>query len=349
MALRPPSPLPLARPNITITVRPPPGGSAQAPKSRSKPFIDIKGGFKQALKQSTAVGQVKALMNQYKSIHSLKDAVGAIKSTVGLAKKFGLLGSTGKSRASVSKVSYGGDYFNKGANPAIEQQKTNTVSFSIDRLIAKVKVNGLAKSNKFMIEIVPPDALKQRTDTFKELSYMCEQVEFPGRTVNTTDARIYGPTFKMPNISQYQEINITVLCDKYLREKRIFDEWMSLINPTDTFDFRYRKDYSTSVKVYQYSDDGDQTYAVELYMAYPIAVAPLQANHNDDQFHKVQVTLCYWFWKEIPTTPPVEKLPNKPLPSWSPPKLEDRTRTANIDGRDYTVTKDIDKFHKKIT
>ena len=70
--------------------------------------------------------------------------------------------------------------------------------------------------------------------------------------------------------------------------------------PAGGFDFEYRDNYTQAVQIIQYSDNGDPTYICELMEAYPIAVAPLTTDWSNDQYHKVQVTMCYRYWREKP-------------------------------------------------
>ncbi len=41
------------------------------------------------------------------------------------------------------------------------------------------------------------------------LALQCESAEFPGRTFQTADVKIYGPTFKVPYQSMYGDTNLT--------------------------------------------------------------------------------------------------------------------------------------------
>lgn len=334
MALKPPSPLPMARPKISITVKPPQAGGAQKPnmaitvrtpvwgsaqgkRSRKKPFIDIKGAVKTALKQSTAVGQVKALIQQFKNIHSLGDAFSAAKNAYNLAKKFGLIGGTNKLLGKGSFTGrFSGKLFAQGSNvkrglsttnsppvlPKVDvTERVNKDIFSPDNsgFISKIISSGLARANRFRVIFTAPEGMPGLKEYIGGVTLMCEQAEFPGRAFNATDSRIYGPTFKTPHESQYTEVNFTVLCTQGLLEKVVFDSWMDYINPIvgvsgkngSGFDLEYRANYISSVKIIQYNDLGDETYAVELKEAFPTAVSPISASWQDDQFHKFQVTM----------------------------------------------------------
>jgi hypothetical protein len=173
--------------------------------------------------------------------------------------------------------------------------------FSISNFISKVNQTSLAKSNKFVVEFGVPSGVlftPQRGDV-ADLTYFCESVEFPGRSFATSDMRLYGPTFKSPTMSSYSEVNLTLLCDADLMQKRTFDTWMDYINPKSSFDFNYREDYVTDVIISQLDDAGTISYSSILRECYPLSVNSLTGNWADDNFHRLQVSLTYRYWDTV--------------------------------------------------
>lgn len=160
--------------------------------------------------------------------------------------------------------------------------------FSIDRFVGKVAgVGGLAKTNRFKVSFGVED-----------IDFYCESAEFPGRSLNTSDSRIYGPIYKTPFESVFQEVNLTFLCDVNLTQKFYFDQWFERINPSKNpsgrdFDLEYRDNYVKDVEISQLAETGITTYSVKLYNAFPTTIGSLQMNWGDDQFHKLQITLAY--------------------------------------------------------
>lgn len=174
---------------------------------------------------------------------------------------------------------------------------------NINDFFQHVRANGLAKVNRFKVEIFRPENARfgvQFGDNARDLEFACESAEFPGRTLTTSDNRIYGPSFKTPYGTDYSEINLTFLCSENMREKYFFDDWINFINPTTNFDFKYREEYVADVKIIQLNERNAQTYACRLYGAFPVAVNALQGNWADDGFHRVQVSMTYRFWEQIP-------------------------------------------------
>ena len=171
---------------------------------------------------------------------------------------------------------------------------------NINEFIGHVEKNGLAKTNKFTIFINKPFAAPDNgpfnDGKSRDFKFSCESIEFPGRGLLTSDNRIYGTSFKTPYGNDYQEITLTLLCDRELSEKRYFDNWIEFINPSSSFDFQYRDDYVTDLKIMQMQDDGATTYICSLLEAYPLSVGALSANWSDDGFHRVQIRMTYRYW-----------------------------------------------------
>ena len=135
------------------------------------------------------------------------------------------------------------------------------------------------------------------------LALQCETAELPGKTLLTQDAKIYGPTFKVPYQTQYSDITLGFLCTNDFYERKLFERWMEAIMPTDTNNLRYPKDqatrYLTNIKIIQYDDFIKEIYAVELIDAFPIGVAAQQLSWADDNFHRLSVQFAYQKYRVV--------------------------------------------------
>jgi hypothetical protein len=72
-----------------------------------------------------------------------------------------------------------------------------------------------AKNCRFAVRIVPPlifGALGLNTEVAQDLTYMCESAEMPGRAFLNVDLRHYGPSFKLPFQSKYEDSNMVFIC-----------------------------------------------------------------------------------------------------------------------------------------
>jgi hypothetical protein len=129
------------------------------------------------------------------------------------------------------------------------------------------------------------------------LALQCESAELPGKVLQTQEAKIYGPTFKVPYQTQYTDTNLTFLCTNEFYERKLFEKWIDSIMPSDTNNLRYPKGdtsrYLTNIKIIQYDDFVQQIFAVELMDAYPIGISSQPLSWSEDNFHRLTVQFAY--------------------------------------------------------
>lgn len=186
----------------------------------------------------------------------------------------------------------------------------------VDFLAVAGRYGGVAKTNKFVTRITPTTNLAQLfsgvSAIFKDLEFLCETSELPGRTLQTADVRYYGPTVKFPYQTQYSELTLTFVCRAEMHEKDLFDSWMQFINPVANYNFRYKDEYATTIEVFQFSEQAitpgskspKPTYQIYFEKAYPIAINPLALAWSDmDSLHRLQVTFAYDRWYRMGEIP----------------------------------------------
>lgn len=159
----------------------------------------------------------------------------------------------------------------------------------------------IARPKFFDVTLTPPVGLQDYIKTARNLTFRCESTQFPSRTFATTDQKFgSNPTEKHAYHTTYNDIEMSFIVSEDMSEKKFFDAWMNLINPTASFDFNYRDDYITDFYVFQY--DGTQavkTYSIALIDAFPVSVNQLDLDWSNDNFHKLSVTFAYRYWKNI--------------------------------------------------
>jgi len=135
------------------------------------------------------------------------------------------------------------------------------------------------------------------------LGLQCESAELPGKTLQTADVSIYGPSFKVPYLASYTETTLNFICTNEFYERKLFDRWLEAIIPSDTNNPRFPKGkdsrYITNIKIIQYDDFIKQIYAVELQDAFPIGIAAQPLNWGDENFHRLSVQFSYQKYKTI--------------------------------------------------
>ena len=131
------------------------------------------------------------------------------------------------------------------------------------------------------------------------LALQCESAELPGKSLITSEAKIYGPIFKVPTQTQYADTSLTFLCSNEFYERKLFERYMEAIMPHDTNNLRFPRGsgrgdgYMTNITIIQYDEFIKKIYSVELRDAFPIAIAPQPLSWQDDGFHRLTVQFAY--------------------------------------------------------
>lgn len=131
------------------------------------------------------------------------------------------------------------------------------------------------------------------------LALQCDTASLPGKAFQTVEGKTYGPTFKIPVAVQYQNMTLSFICTNDFYERKLFDNWMEVIMPQDTYNFRYprgtsiEENYYSTITVFQYDDFVRQVFATILYDAFPVSISAQPLSWADDNFHKVTVDFGY--------------------------------------------------------
>ena len=149
------------------------------------------------------------------------------------------------------------------------------------------------------------DSITTSVEATRFLALQCEATELPGKAFTTSDAKVYGPTFKVPNQVAYSDISLTFICTNEFNERKLFDVWMESIMSPVTNNFRFPKakdgggNYLTQMKVIQYDDFVKQIYAVDLIDAYPIGITAQPVSWGEDGIHRLTVQFSYQKYRTI--------------------------------------------------
>ena len=145
------------------------------------------------------------------------------------------------------------------------------MSLSIDRIVSSFR-GDFARPNRFQVFFPLPEGLYSLGNSQDILTFRCENAQIPGRTLATTEQRTYGPIEKLPYLTTYNDFDVTLIVDGDMKQKKLFDAWMQLINPSFTNNFTYRETYCTDITVKQYDVTDKVTHEVRFIESYPISI-----------------------------------------------------------------------------
>lgn len=156
----------------------------------------------------------------------------------------------------------------------------------------------LARTNRFDVNIPVPLSLLQYVRYARQLNYRCEVAQLPGRTFATTEQKIgSNPVEKYPYQTTYNDLDLTFIVDSDMNQKVFMDAWLEYINPSYSYNFKYKEDYATTITINQYDVSNKLSYSINVYDAYPISMNQLDLDWANDGYHKLTVTFAYTSWK----------------------------------------------------
>ena len=175
---------------------------------------------------------------------------------------------------------------------------------------------GVAKTSHFRLHI--PLTLKgPGTEAFSEservMGLRCEATELPGRQLVSNDSRTYGPTYKTPYQSLYQEITLNFIETGNFMIRGFFEIWMDKIFNSSTNQLSYPNTYRVDTTLTQYDVmDGSRPNSVtepetlraslktaaiwNMYNSFPTAINQMPVSWAEDGLHRVTVTMAFeWY------------------------------------------------------
>jgi hypothetical protein len=164
----------------------------------------------------------------------------------------------------------------------------------------------VSKACRFIVSIRPPEAIRTYP---KDLHYLCETADLPGRGFSLATLRDYGPSQMIPTNTEYQPLSLTFICRADSKERRFFDDWMDYINPVNNFNFRYPNTYHSEINIYQYTEWGNPnvgsttrpvptiSYSWKLLRAWPTLINDQPVNWADQDVLRLQVAFAYKYWE----------------------------------------------------
>jgi hypothetical protein len=183
------------------------------------------------------------------------------------------------------------------------------------------RYGGLARSARFVARITPSGSLlvpqSGVSAITRDLMYLCDIVDVPGREIGTQSVHYYGPDLKYPVQTAFGDFDMTFICRNGSFEREFFDNWMTLINPPSTYDFNYIDEYTAEIDIFTFADHAEQSqsavskdpggpsssstspvpnYNITIHRAFPIIVHQQPSTWADGEFVRLMVTFSYYNW-----------------------------------------------------
>lgn len=192
------------------------------------------------------------------------------------------------------------------------------MAFNIQSFKSNISSFGYLKPSHFEVGVTPPSfmqggqiingsnitSLNSITDT---LRFRIDQVTIPGASLMSAEVQVYGIGVqqKMPFNAYLYDTTFTVLVDKKSQLWHFWYNWVRYINEfngTETtaavrnpsFNNRYKDDYSTTIQIVMYDDEGEVNTRINLYEAFPSSVREIPLAWNDTgDLMRIAVSITY--------------------------------------------------------
>ena len=163
----------------------------------------------------------------------------------------------------------------------------------LSKFISQIKEGGLARSNRFTVELTIPSGMPNLYKEFDIVHLFCEQATLPGIAVVTQPIRTYGEIREMVSDRTFENITLTFLVDSKMLVKKVFDEWMSIVINPSTRLAGYYDQYATTMIISIQDTQNRTTYECELWEAYPKSVQAISLDNNSKDVMRLAVTFAY--------------------------------------------------------
>lgn len=167
----------------------------------------------------------------------------------------------------------------------------------IDRFIANIKTNGLARLNRYKVFFVPP--VNVEPNNLENILLLCDQAQLPGLNYSTVPVRTFGEFRETPYERLYDTANFSFLVDQNMYVKFMFDAWMYQIQDFETKQFNYYSNYITDIEIHVEDLEDNSKYKVVLYEAYPKTIGPVQMDYASKDIMRLNVTMQYRNWESF--------------------------------------------------
>ena len=126
----------------------------------------------------------------------------------------------------------------------------------------------------------------------------------PGRTLATTDYKIYGPRRQVVTGHSFSgEITMSMYCDKFLRQRSFFEMWQKAAFDQGTNNVHFYDEYTGGLRIYQlgaFAENADRdriSYGVELFECFPKTISAVSYNQgSENEIQKISVSLAFKSW-----------------------------------------------------
>jgi len=172
-------------------------------------------------------------------------------------------------------------------------------NFKYSDFVSYVKKDGLARQNRFMIDISVPQAMVEYQ--YWPILLLCKGVSLPSVNVSSQPVRLTGEVFEAPYDRVFSGCAMSFYVDRKMSVKMFFDVWINKIQNTNTRIMGYYGDFVAPKITITILDKSEfnAPYQIELFRAYPKSIGTVMLDQTATDMMLLDVQFEYQYYRTI--------------------------------------------------
>ena len=163
---------------------------------------------------------------------------------------------------------------------------------SIDEFVANIGSGGFTHTNRYELTLQPPLGLFFGSSRF--LKFRVASVTMPGKTISTTETKIYGPVRMAPYTTTYDQLTFNLYLNEKLSERDWFENWFHQVIDYNTHKVSYYTDYiAKEANLITYNQSNEKTHKAIFTDLFPITIGPVEYAYGNEEVAQCQITMTY--------------------------------------------------------
>lgn len=179
----------------------------------------------------------------------------------------------------------------------LEPQKSAGTS-DVEAFISLLRQDGVARSDRFVVEFHPPSKLNVTSDTLRTLSLVCEETTLPGKSITTRVARINALSEHRAGGVDFtgESIAFQFYIDGNYEARNFFEKWMNIIVDPKTREVSFYRDYIGEVTIKTLEMSNQAITETKLEECFPRSVNVVPLSYTDGNVMRLQVIMTFKRW-----------------------------------------------------
>jgi hypothetical protein len=162
----------------------------------------------------------------------------------------------------------------------------------------KANVSGIAVTNKFLIDFSQALYLFEPYFPNGTYKYLVKDIDIPPYILNSSDSHLWGKKHSVIKGMEISPIDITFICDKDMKIRHCFENWMNKIFDRETFTVGYFDEYVSDIVISVLNGKLQTIRKYTMEDAYPEHLSQIALSHDGENtvMTFTSTFICH-YWK----------------------------------------------------